>query len=88
MALMKNRAHSRESGAKTAMQKQIMQQYQGNRTGEQPQSVFDRTNHVLHMLKRLTPATNVNQKIVNQIKAETKDKVSYAYKERFSGVYN
>ena len=65
-----------------------MSQYQGNIISDQQTSVFDRTNTVLHRLKSQTPAYNVNRRKIKKIQARVKNKVSYAYKERFTGIYN
>ena len=50
-------------------------------------SKIDRTGYILQSLKKSTPATNVNLQKVKQIKSQAKSKVAYAYKERYSGVY-
>ena len=49
---------------------------------------LDRTNHVLHRMKIQTPMYNVNKARLNAIKRNSKNKVSYAYKERFTGIYD
>ena len=49
---------------------------------------MDRTNYVLKQLKSVTPhVTNVNKKVLNDISDQAEDKVSYAYKKAFCGLY-
>ena len=48
---------------------------------------IDRTGYLLKQLRSQTPATNVNLSKVKFIQSQAKDKVGYAYKERFCGVY-
>ena len=51
-------------------------------------SAIDRSNMVLKLLKLQAPKKmNPNQQILNNMKTKAKDKVSYAYKERFCGIY-
>lgn len=49
---------------------------------------IDRTKIMLRRLSMQTPEkTNINQNLLRSITSNSKSKVSYAYKERFCGIY-
>ena len=59
----------------------------GQMDGDNASSYIDRTGYILQSLKKSTPNTSLNSTQIKRIKQQAKSKVSYAYKERYSGVY-
>ena len=58
----------------------LLENYQGK-------PVIDRTNQILKRLQMQTPGVDANLGMVKSIQQQARNKVSYAYKERYCGIY-
>ena len=58
------------------------------KTYEEGRPEIDRTQHILKCLKDKTPGmTDINRGKIRRINHQAQNKVAYAYKERFCGIY-
>lgn len=63
------------------LQRKILQNYKPGKPA------IDRTNQMLKRLQMQTPEININRDQLRRIAHQSKNKVSYPYKERYCGIY-
>jgi len=74
--------YSRKPSADENNQSKLLKTY------EEGRPEIDRTQHILKCLKDKTPGmTDINRGKIRRINHQAQNKVAYAYKERFCGIY-